>query len=101
MRVRIFRPSKTAMQSGRAKTRNWVLEFEPQDAPTPDPLMGWNGSSDTDRQVRLSFDTLDEAVSYADRNGYDYSVVAPKERKFRPKTYAENFAYGRKQPWTH
>ena len=101
MRARIYRPAKTAMQSGRAKTDGWVLEFEPEDAVTPDPLMGWNGSADTGRQVRLRFDTVEEAVAYAERHGHEYSVLAPKERKFRPKTYAENFSYERRQPWTH
>ena len=101
MRARIYRPAKTAMQSGRAKTGAWILEFEPADAARPDPLMGWNGSADTGRQVRLSFSSLEEAVAYAERNGHDYVVTAPKVRGFRPKNYSENFAYGRKQPWTH
>ena len=101
MRARIYRPAKTAMQSGRAKNESWLLEFEPEDAVTPDPLMGWNGSSDTGQQVRLRFASVEEAVAYAERHGHDYSVAAPKERKFRPRTYAENFAYGRRQSWTH
>ena len=101
MQVRIYRPAKTAMQSGRAGTGDWILESEPADASMPDPLMGWNGSADTRRQVRLRFDTVEEAIAYAERNGHDYSVAAPKERKVRPKTYAENFSYGRRQPWTH
>ena len=101
MRARIYRPAKTAMQSGRAKTEGWVFEFEPVDAVTPDPLIGWNGSADTGRQVRLRFATAEEAVAYAERHGHDYSVIAPKERKFIPKIYAENFSTARKQPWTH
>ncbi len=101
MRVRIFRPAKTAMQSGWGKSGSWVLEFEPADASRPDPLMGWNGSSDTRRQVRLSFPTCEEAVSYAERHGYDYTVTKPQERKIRPKAYADNFAHDRTQPWTH
>ena len=101
MRARIYRPAKTAMQSGRAKSGAWVLEFEPEDAVTPDPLMGWNGSADTGRQVRLRFGSAEEAVAYAERHGYDYNLVVPKERKIRPKTYAENFSYNRRQPWTH
>ena len=101
MRVRIYRPAKTAMQSGRGKTDDWLLEFEPEDAVTPDPLMGWSGSADTGRQVRLRFATAEDAVAYAERHGHEYSVAAPKERKFRPKNYAENFSHGRRQPWTH
>jgi hypothetical protein len=101
MRVRIFKPAKTAMQSGRGKTRNWVLEFEPTDASRPDPLMGWNGSADTERQVRLRFASAEEAVAYAERRGYEYSVAQPRERRIRPKAYADNFAFGRAQPWTH
>jgi len=101
MRVRIYRPAKTAMQSGMARADGWVLESEPADASTPDPLMGWNGSADTGRQVRLSFATVEEAVAYAGRNGHDYTVTVPKERKVRPKIYAENFSFGRRQPWTH
>jgi len=101
MRVRIYRPAKTAMQSGRGKTHDWVLESEPEDAPTPDPLMGWNGSADTDRQVKLRFPTLQEAIAYAQHNGHEFTVIQPKERSFRPKSYAENFSYSRRIPWTH
>ena len=101
MHARIYRPAKTAMQSGRAKTEGWVLEFEPRNAVTPDPLMGWCGSADTGRQVRLRFATAEEAVAYAERHGHVYSVAVPKERKFRPKNYSENFSTNRRQPWTH
>lgn len=101
MRTRIFRPAKTAMQSGRAKTQGWVLEFEPSDASRPDPLIGWNGSADTGRQVRLRFDSAEAAIAWAERHGHEYSVAQPKERKIRPKPYADNFAWGRAQPWTH
>lgn len=99
--VRIFKPSKTAMQSGRARTREWVMEFEPQDASRPDPLIGWVGSADTRRQVRLHFDTKEEAVAHAKRNGFVYTVLPPRDRKVRPKAYADNFAYSRPVPWTH
>ena len=101
MRARIYRPAKTAMQSGRAKTGAWVLEFEPEDAVTPDPLMGWCGSADTGRQVRLRFASAEEAVAYAERNGHEYTVAAPKERRIHPKNYSENFAHNRRQSWTH
>ena len=101
MRVRIFKPAKTAMQSGRGKTLAWVVESEPSDASRPDPLIGWNGSSDTARQVRLTFASREEAVAYAERHGYAYTVLEPQERTIRPKSYSANFAYGRSQPWTH
>jgi hypothetical protein len=101
MRVRIYQPAKTAMQSGRAKTQKWILEFEPTDPSRPDPLMGWNGSGDTDRQVRLRFESAEDAIAYAERRGYEYSVTRPKQRRIRPKAYSDNFAWTRLQPWTH
>ena len=99
--VRIFQPAKTAMQSGRAKTKDWVMEFEPADASVPDPLIGWVGSRDTRKQVRLRFHTEEDAVAYAQKHGYTYSVQRPKQRRIKPKAYADNFAFKRPQPWTH
>lgn len=90
--VRIYQPSKTAMQSGRRKTHKWVLEFEPEAPELPDPLMGWMGSSDTRRQVRLEFATREEAVAYAERNGLHYRLRPPHHPAIRPKSYAENFS---------
>ncbi|HET6183870.1 MAG TPA: ETC complex I subunit [Acetobacteraceae bacterium] len=101
MRARIYQPPKTAMQSGRAGTDKWVLEFEPQSPHRPDPLMGWIGSADTQPQVRLQFDTREEAVAFAERQGIAYEVEIPHERRVRPKAYAENFAYTRRELWTH
>ncbi|NMM46086.1 ETC complex I subunit [Rhodospirillaceae bacterium KN72] len=101
MEVRIFKPAKTAMQSGRGKTKDWIVEFEPTDASRPDPLMGWVGSADTRKQVRLSFETEEEAVAYAKKQGYSYTVEKPKSRRIKPKAYADNFAYDRRRPWTH
>ena len=101
MLARIFRPAKSAMQSGLAKTRDWVLEFEPATARTPDPLTGWTSSNDMRGQVRLSFDTEDEAVAYAQRHGIPFQVIEPQDRKKIIKAYADNFAPGRRQPWTH
>ena len=72
MLARIFRPSKTAMQSGKAKSAEWVLEFEPTDGRRPDPLMGWTQTADTEGQVRLNFETKEEAVRYADQHGIAY-----------------------------
>ena len=73
MRARIYQPAKTAMQSGRAKTGQWVLEYEPT-RQRLDPLMGWPGAGDTMAQVRLTFDTVDDAVAYVDRHAIAYSV---------------------------
>ena len=100
-KVRIYQPAKTAMQSGRAKSRQWILEFEPGAAQRPDALMGWLGHGDTSGQVRLRFSTEQEAVAYAERAGLDYEVAAPRQRKSRPKTYADNFRFGREGNWTH
>lgn len=102
MLARIFRPSKTAMQSGRAKTHEWVLEFEPSDARRPDPLMGWTITGDTaSSQIRLTFETQEEAVRYADEHGIAFQLIDPKPVRRIIKAYADNFAFNRKVPWTH
>lgn len=101
MQVRIFRSPKTAMQSGRANTKRWVLEYEPQCGREVEPLMGWVSSRDTRQQVRLFFESEAEAVAYAERNNYMYTVERPRERSIRPKAYADNFAYTRVGRWTH
>lgn len=101
MLARIYRPSKTAMQSGRAKSAEWLLEFEPSDARRPDPLMGWTVTSDTEGQVRLKFDTQDEAVRYAEAHGIAFQLVEPPPAKRIIKAYADNFAFSRRVPWTH
>ncbi len=101
MLARIHRPAKTAMQSGRAKTQLWELTFAPATARTPDPLMGWTQSTDMNGQVRLSFETREAAVAYATRHGIAFEVL-PEEKPARiVKSYADNFAFHRKQPWTH
>jgi hypothetical protein len=102
MLARIFRPSKTAMQSGKGNTLEWLLEFEPRDARRPDPLMGWTQTGDTDSsQVRLAFETKEEAVRYADTHGIAFQLIDPKPAKRIIKAYADNFAFQRKTPWTH
>lgn len=101
MLARIYRPSKTAMQSGRAKTRDWILEFAPAAARTIDPLMGWTSSTDMNGQVRLEFEAREEAVAYAERHGIPFRVSDPQDTPVIIKAYADNFAPGRKQPWTH
>ena len=103
MRARIYQPAKTAMSSGQAKTKQWVLEFAPQSAREVDPLMGWTSSSDTQSQVKMTFDSKDAALAYAKSKGIDAQVVEPKARKHnvRARGYAENFAVDRRGAWTH
>ena len=95
MDVRIFRPARTAMQSGIANTKEWVVQFEPSAPRSINPLMGWTSSPDTRGQVRLCFSTKEEAIAYAEKQGYAYQVLEPKERTLRPKSYATNFDYRR------
>lgn len=90
--VRIFRPAKTAMQSGRANTHEWRLEFEPTQQQN-DALMGWPGMGSTQRQIKIKFATKEEAIAYAERQGWTATVAEPHERAFRPKSYADNFAF--------
>lgn len=92
-RARIYRPAKTAMQSGTAKTRRWVLDYELPTPRIPDPLMGWSSAGDTLNEVQLHFRTLDEAIAYATKKGLDYIVIEPKDEVIRPKSYADNFRY--------
>ena len=101
MIARIFRQAKSAMQSGKAKTQAWELEFAPASARTSDPLMGWTTSTDTRGQVKLSFNTLEEAVDYARRYGIAFEVLPDRTPKKIVKAYADNFAFNRKIPWTH
>lgn len=104
MRARLYSPAKTAMSSGTAKTKGWVLEFEPAQRAEIDPLMGWTSSGDTQRQVRLRFDTRDEAEDYA-RDHAITLVASPQPHKRKPNIrqmgYGENFATNRRKAWTH
>jgi hypothetical protein len=101
MLARIFRPAKTAMQSGKAKSNDWALEFEPESARVPDRLMGWTQSRDMNGEVRLTFETREEAIAYAQAHGIAFQVLEPKPVKRVLKAYADNFASNRKFPWTH
>ena len=83
------------MQSGRAETRKWVLEYEPETRREPEPLMGWISVRDTLNEVRLRFDSREEAVAFATKHGIDYTVVEPHTRAERPKSYADNFRWDR------
>ena len=101
MVARIYRPAKTAMQSGKAKTQRWVLDYEPETARTVEPLMGYTSSSDMKQQIRLFFDSKDDAIAYARRNGIAHRVEEANERKVRTASYSDNFKFGRRAPWTH
>lgn len=103
MRARIYKPAKTAMSSGTAKTHLWVLEYVAEAARSVDPLMGWTSSADTQAQVKLTFDTKEAALEYAAAKGIDAMVQEPKERKpnIRAGGYGENFATNRRGVWTH
>ena len=103
MTARIYRPARTATQSGTARTKKWVLDYFPDSAREVDPLMGWTSSDDTQAQVRLRFDTKEEALDYAREHGIEAVVTEPKERKpnIRPGGYGENFATNRRAVWTH
>jgi hypothetical protein len=101
MGVRIFQQPKSAMQSGTAGTHEWIIDWEPSDRRVQDPLMGWFGSGDTQSQVRLRFDTKEEAVAFAEKRGLAYQVELPPVRVHKPKAYADNFKFGRLDNWTH
>lgn len=101
MSVRIFKPARTAMQSGVAKTKRWVLEHELTEARRVEPLMGWTSSGDMRQQVRLFFDTSEEAVAYAVREGLAYRVEEPKKVAPRTAAYSDNFRTNVPEPWTH
>lgn len=101
MTVRIYKPAKTAMQSGTAQTDAWVLEHVSERRREIDPLMGWTGAGETQAQVKLWFKTKDEAVAYAERMGLAYTVADPVERRHIRKSYSDNFKFGRIGSWTH
>ena len=91
MAARIFQRSKNAMQSGKARADDWILQFESHTPHRPDPLTGWSGGADTQSQVTIGFPTMDAAVAYAEKNKIPYHVVPPAERKLRIQAYADNF----------
>jgi hypothetical protein len=101
MTARIYRPARTAMQSGTAKTERWLLEYEPESPRQIEPLMGWTSSSDMKSQLKLWFDSEAEAVAYATRNGIPYRVEQPHDPKRRSISYSDNFKFSRVGQWTH
>jgi hypothetical protein len=100
MTARIYKPARNAMQQGMAP-RDWVLEFERDQPRLIEPLMGWTSSADTKAQVRLSFATKEEAVAFTTRHGIAFRLEEPQTTTVRPKSYAENFKFGRPDRWTH
>ncbi len=91
MAARIYQRYRNAMQSGKARTDEWVLEFESSRPKRPDPLTGWSGGAETQEQVKLTFPNLEAAQAYAERYGIDYHVVPPAQAKLKLQSYADNF----------
>ena len=101
MTARIFKPAKNAMQSGKAKTKDWQLDYEPEQPRFVEPLMGWTSSGDMKQQLTLRFDTKEEAVAYCEREGIAYQLTEAKPSPRRTISYSDNFAYSRRDGWTH
>jgi hypothetical protein len=101
MTARIYKPSKTAMQSGTANTKDWVLEFDLAEPRQVEPLMGWTSSGDMRQQLRLRFETQEEAIAYCERHGIAYQLFEAKPQRRRVMSYSDNFAFRRREAWTH
>lgn len=101
MTARIYRPAPNAMQSGKGQSRQWMLVHELSAPRDIDPLMGYTTSTDTRQQVRLSFDTLEAAEAYAQKNGIAYLVQPAHDATPKRQSYPDNFRSDRKTPWTH
>ena len=89
-KAKIYKPTKTAMQSGTRNTKNWLLEFDTLNTGI-NPLMGWESSKDTMSEVKLEFSTKEQAINYAKKNDVDYYVIEPQKRKIIKKSYSDNF----------
>jgi ETC complex I subunit conserved region len=101
MTARIYRPARTAMQSGEANAKEWMLDYEPEQPRNIEPLMGWTSSGDMKQQVRLNFDSKEEAVAFCEREGIPYQVFESTPLVRQHMSYSDNFAYSRRQAWTH
>ena len=101
MTIKIYKPSKTAMQSGLGKTKKWLAEYISDIDSAKDSLMGWNSSLDTQSQIKIFFETKEQAIAWAKNSNYQFYVEEPKVKKIKPKSYASNFNINRKDPWTH
>lgn len=91
MPARIYQRAKNPMQSGKARTNEWILEFEESEARRPDPLMGWTGSADTQAQIRLPFPSREAAEAYARKHGIPFKLHLPPARRLKIQAYADNF----------
>tara|TARA_Y100000590_G_scaffold374401_1_gene438731 strand:+ start:297 stop:581 length:285 start_codon:yes stop_codon:yes gene_type:complete len=89
-KAKIYKPTKTAMQSGKGNSKDWILEFETLDN-NISPLMGWESSRDTMSEIKLKFTSKENAINYAKKNNIKYDLVEPKERKIIKKSYTDNF----------
>ena len=101
MTIKIYKPSKSSMQSGQRNTNKWLAEYISDSQQVKDTLMGWNSSLDTKSQIKVFFNTKQQAIEWAQKNNYQYFVEDPKKRKIKPKSYASNFDINRKETWTH
>ena len=99
--AKIYKPSKTSMQSGLAKSKEWVLEFTRRTPAIPGPLMGWQSSGDTQKQIKMAFSSKEAAIQYAKKQNIDYELINPQKRKLNIKSYADNFSSERRISWTH
>ena len=101
MTIKIYKPSKTAMQSGLGKTKRWLAEYISEVDTVKDSLMGWNSSLDTQSQIKVFFDTKEQAIAWAKKNNYQFYIEESKVKKIKLKSYSSNFDMNRKEPWTH
>jgi hypothetical protein len=101
MIARIYKPAKNAMQSGAGRNKFWLLDYEPSEPCTVEPLMGWTSSTDMRQQVQLRFATKEEAIAYCESNNIPYEVHEPHQASRRTVAYSDNFAFTRRNPWTH
>lgn len=101
MLAKIYRPAKNAMQSGKANTKRWRLEFQIAAAPRPEALMGWTSSADPNGQVRIDFDSKEAAIEFARAHAIPHQVTEPTEAKRQIKSYSDNFSFKRREPWSH
>ena len=93
MKVKIYKPAKSAMQSGRGNSSKWVLEYEAVTPRRPEAVMGWSAANDTLNQVRMQFESKDAAVAFAESEGWEYAVSEAHTRKITPRNYIDNFKY--------
>tara|TARA_B100000427_G_scaffold108896_1_gene90316 strand:- start:242 stop:547 length:306 start_codon:yes stop_codon:yes gene_type:complete len=101
MTIKIYKPSRSAMQSGAGKSKKWIAEYITETDTSKDYLMGWNSSTDTKTQIKLFFETKEQAIQWAKKSKYQYFVEEAKIKKIKIKSYASNFDMNKKEPWTH